>query len=139
LFYVVILSAAKNPCISPLPLPSLVLRRLLFLFVILERSEGSASVFVVAFAFAFAVACPLPSNPNPRHLDRSNGQSHRPLRSGETPVFRFALAVACTFPVFLVLILREAEDLLLSLLFPLPLSVQSCQPQAPAISHRINK
>jgi hypothetical protein len=28
-----------------------------------------------------------------RHLDRSNGQSHRPLRSGETPHFAFAVAL----------------------------------------------
>jgi hypothetical protein len=43
---------------------------------------------------------------NDRHLDRSNGQLYRPLRSGETPVFRLCLC-------FLVVILREAEDLLL--------------------------
>src|SRR5271170_1184149 len=30
-----------------------------------------------------------------RHLDRSNGQSHRPLRSGETPAFRFCPCRGC--------------------------------------------
>jgi hypothetical protein len=33
------------------------------------------------------------TTPKPRHLDRSNGQFHHPLRSGETPHLGFALAL----------------------------------------------
>src|SRR5260370_9606452 len=45
-----------------------------------------------------------------RHLDRSNGQSHRPLRSGEIPAFR-----SCRCYCF-VLCLSSRRDLLLPLL-----------------------
>jgi hypothetical protein len=54
-------------------------------------------------------------------------------RCGETPYFVFALAVACS--LFLVVILREAEDLLLSLLLPLPLSVPTLS--TPNTSHLV--
>jgi hypothetical protein len=38
-----------------------------------------------------------PATPKNRHLDRSNGQPYRPLRSGETPAFfAFAVAIACS-------------------------------------------
>jgi hypothetical protein len=64
-----------------------------------------------------------------RHLYRSSGQLYRPLRSGETPHFAvvvgcisrlccclyFAVAFACSCRRILVVILREAEDLLLLL------------------------
>src|ERR1700722_20025368 len=39
-----------------------------------------------------------PSTSNSRHLDRSDGQFHRPSRSGETPVFAFVLAVVVARP-----------------------------------------
>jgi 4-hydroxybenzoate polyprenyltransferase len=77
----------------------------------------------VPFAFAylfvshpagicFCPCCCLFSSTHPqrnRHLDRSNGQFHRPLRSGETPAFRLC------FCLFLPL------SLLLPLLLSLPL------------------
>jgi len=36
----------------------------------------------------------LDPTPNSRHLDRSDGQHHRPSRSGETPALVFAVALA---------------------------------------------
>jgi hypothetical protein len=37
-------------------------------------------------------------NPRPRHFDRSNRQSHRLLRSGETPAFRFCSCLHSSKP-----------------------------------------
>jgi hypothetical protein len=48
-----------------------------------EAQERSASLLLTGSFFV---------NSKPRHLDRSNGQFHRPLRSGETPAFVFAFA-----------------------------------------------
>jgi hypothetical protein len=62
-------------------------------FCLSFRSEAKESAVVVAaavaVAFAFAAVFLLPTK-NQRHLDRSNRQSHRLLRSGETPHFAFA-------------------------------------------------
>jgi hypothetical protein len=64
-----------------------VCRNLFFLFVILERSEGSA------VAFAPAVACSPNPTPKFRHLDRSNGQLHRPVAHWRDPRIRFRLCL----------------------------------------------
>ena len=51
----------------------------LFLVVILRQRRRTC--------FCLAVVCSNSGPPRKRHLDRSNGQFHRPLRSGETPAF----------------------------------------------------
>jgi hypothetical protein len=76
-------SAAEGICCLPL-LPLLPLPLPVLLFVIPQRSGRN-----LLFAFAVAVACLFSiSSQKTRHLDRSNGQSHRLLRSGE---IRFCL------------------------------------------------
>ncbi|WP_260735970.1 hypothetical protein [Tunturiibacter lichenicola] len=55
-----------------------------------ERSEGS-------LYFVFVFACRRPHYRKKRHLDQSNRQSHRLLRSGETP--HFARAFSYTLPL----------------------------------------
>src|SRR5260370_6093634 len=61
--------------------------------------------------------------PNKRHLDRSAGQSHRPARSGEIPVFSLCSCL-CSCPCrCLSLCLSSRRDLLLSLFYAVILTL----------------
>jgi hypothetical protein len=66
-----------------LPLPLLLLLLLLLLPLPLQLTAGRYP--------------PVRSIKTKRHLDRSWSQPYRDQRSGEIPVFAFAVAVACLF------------------------------------------
>src|SRR5216683_5355451 len=68
-----------------------------YIFWVVPDESWRSPIFPLPLRLRLPLPLPVLSpNQNKRHLDRSNKQSYRPLRSGEIPVFRLC-SCRCSF------------------------------------------